>query len=169
MNQKGFTLIELLVAVAILGIVVVGIVSSIFQIVQGGTQIAGKSVALADIDNAAHWLTRDIVMGQSTDLVYDDPPTGNMTMTWNDLTGWAEAEESISHSAVYTHSGTQLLREYDSANNTTIVGRHLTDVGFSIDIDGNLVTVTLTSSPDGVRASTVTRKYLIRMRTESSP
>jgi len=167
MNQKGFTFIELVVALAILGIVVVGIVTSIFQIMQGRAQIAGKSVALADIDNAAHWLTRDIVMGQSTDLEDGEPPTGNMTMTWNDLTGWAEAEESISHSVVYTHSGTQLLREYDSANNTTIVGRHLTDVGFSID--GNLVTVTLTSSPDGVRASTVTRRYLIRMRTESSP
>jgi hypothetical protein len=146
---------------------VVGIVTSIFQIMQGRAQIAGKSVALADIDNAAHWLTRDIVMGQSTDLENGEPPTGNMTITWNDLTSWAEAEESISHSAVYTHSGTQLLRKYDSANNTTIVGRHLTDVGFSID--GNLVTVTLTSSPDGVRASTVTRRYLIRMRTESSP
>jgi prepilin-type N-terminal cleavage/methylation domain-containing protein len=167
MNQKGFTLIELVVALAILGIVVVGIVTSIFQIMQGRAQIAGKSVALADIDNAAHWLTRDIVMGQSTDLENGEPPTGNMTITWNDLTSWAEAEESISHSAVYTHSGTQLLRKYDSANNTTIVGRHLTDVGFSID--GNLVTVTLTSSPDGVPASTVTRKYLIRMRTESSP
>ena len=167
MNQKGFTLIELVVALAILGIVVVGIVTSIFQIMQGRAQIAGKSVALADIDNAAHWVTRDIVMGQSTDLEDDAPPTGNMTMTWNDLTGWAEAEESISHSVVYIHSGTQLLREYDSANNTTIVGRHLTDVGFSIN--GNLVTVTLTSSPDGVRASTVTRRYLIRMRTESSP
>lgn len=167
MNQKGFTLIELVVALAILGIVVVGIVTSIFQIMQGRAQIAGKSVALADIDNAAHWLTRDIVMGQSTDLEDGEPPTGNMTITWNDLTGWAEAEESISHSAVYTHSGTQLLREYDSANNTTIVGRHLTDVGFSID--DRLITVTLTSSPDGVRASTVTRRYLIRMRAESSP
>jgi prepilin-type N-terminal cleavage/methylation domain-containing protein len=167
MNQKGFTLIELVVALAILGIVVVGIVTSIFQIMQGRAQIAGKSVALADIDNAAHWVTRDIVMAQSTDLVDDAPPTGNMTITWNDLTGWAEAEESISHSAVYTHSGTQLLRKYDSANNTTIVGRHLTDVGFSID--DRLITVTLTSSPDGVRASTVTRRYLIRMRVESSP
>ena len=167
MNQKGFTLIELVVALAILGIVVVGIVTSIFQIMQGRAQIAGKSVALADIDNAAHWVTRDIVMGQSTDLEDGALPTGNMTMTWEDLTSWAQEEESISHSANYIYSGTQLLREYDSANNTTIVGRHLTDVGFSIN--GTMVTVTLTSSPDGVRASTVTRRYLIRMRTESSP
>jgi len=159
MKQKGFTLIELLVALPI-GVVMLGaIVGTIFLVMYGTIDVRSKTTALADIENAAHWLTRDIIMGQVTNLVEGEEPVSTVNMTWDNLA--AQEGEEISHYVVYTHSGTELLREYDSANNTTIVGRHLSEVGFSLE--GDLMTVTLTSSPERASRSTVTRTYIIRM------
>ncbi len=164
MNQKGFTLIEILVAMLVGGMLMAGIVTAVFQIVYGAGQIREESVALSDIDNAAHWLTRDVVLGQSTDLVDGAPQVSQMTLTWNDSTWWAEQEESIAHYVTYTYSGTALQRNYDGV--VTTVGRYLTDVGFSLD--GRLVTITLTSSLEEEPRSTVTRSYTIQMRAETS-
>jgi len=157
MKQKGFTLIELLVALGIGTVVLSSIVTSIFMVMRGTNDISGESAALADIEHAAHWLTRDMMMGQVTDLDEGAPPVSTVNMTWMDYTGGMGSE--ISHYVVYTHSGTELLREYDSANNTTIVGRNLSYVGFSLY--GNMVTVTLTSR--ATPHSTVTRTYVLRM------
>lgn len=163
MNEKGFTLLEVLVAMLVGGMIMAAIVSGIFQISFGTGQISERNTALADIDNAAHWLTRDVVMGQSTDLWEGAPPTSNMTITWTDFTSFEGGEESISHSANYTYSGTELRRNCDGV--VTIIGRHLTNVEFSID--NRLVTLTLTSSTEKVPRTTVTRKYLLQMRAES--
>lgn len=149
-------------AMAVGGMVMAGILTGIFQILYGTGEIKRESVALADIDNAAHWLTRDVVMGQSTDLVDGAPEVSQMTMTWNDYTGWAGEEGYVSHSVTYTYSGTELQRNYDGV--VTTIGRYLTDVGFSLD--GRCVTVALTSSPEGESRSAVTRTYLIHMRAE---
>ncbi len=166
MNQKGFTLIEILVAMVVGGMITAGVITAVFQIVYGTGQIREESVALSDIDNAAHWLTRDVVLGRSTDLVDGASlPVSQMTLTWDDSTWWAEQEESISHSVIYTYSGTDLQRNYDGV--VTTVGRHLTDVRFFLDGDGRLVSITLTSSPEEEPRSAVTRSYTIYMRAET--
>ena len=161
MKQKGYTLIELLVVLAIEGMILAALVSGIFQIVRGRVDIAQKSVAMADIDNAAHWLVRDLVMAQTTSLIEEAPPVSDITMEWSDLTAWAGDEGSVEHSASYTLSETTLLRDYDGEE--TIIGRYLTNVGFSID--GKIFTVTLTSRP-GLPGSAVTRSFLIQMRSD---
>ncbi len=155
---------EMLVAMAVGGMLLAGLLGGIFQILYGAGEIKRESVALADIDNAAHWITRDVVMGQSTDLVDGATSVNQMTMTWNDYTGWAGEEGYVSHSVTYTYSGTELQRNYDGV--VTTVGRYLTDVGFSLDLDGRYVTVALTSSPEGESRSAVTRTYLIYIRAE---
>ena len=160
MNQKGFTLIEILVAMLVGGMITAGVITGIFQIVYGAGQIREENVALSDIDSAAHWLTRDAILGQSTDLVDGAPEVSQMTLTWNDFTWWAEQEESVSHYVTYTYSGTALQRNYDGV--VTTVGRHLTNVGFSLD--GRMVIITLTSSLEEEPRSTVTRNYKIYMR-----
>ncbi len=164
MNQKGYTLIELLLVIAITGAIVLGVGSSIVQIMRGGPQITEKSVAMADIDNAAHWLVRDLVLAQTTSLMEGTSPVSQITLNWSDRTAWAGDEGSVLHSASYSLSETQFLREYDGE--VTIVGRHMTNVGFSID--GKMFTVTLTSCP-GWTGSTVTRSFLVEMRSDLGP
>ena len=161
MKQKGFTLVELLVALPIGAAVLVVIVTSIFQIEQGRVDISGKSTALMDIDNSFHWLTRDLVLAQYTNLVDEAAPVSTLEMSWNDMTQWAQDTGVTAHSANYTVSGNRLLRDYDGE--TTIIGRYITYVGFSID--GKVFTVTLTSSP-GFPESAVTKTFKIQMRSE---
>lgn len=162
MNQKGFMLIELLVGMVVGGMIMAVTIGGIFQILQGAAQTSGKSVALADIDNAAHWITRDMVMVQSTNCVDGAPAVANITMTWDDVTNWALEEGTNSHCVTYTHSGTELQRNYDGV--VTTAGRYLTDVGFSMN--GRLLTVTLTSCLERTPRYAVTRRYLVQMRAE---
>jgi prepilin-type N-terminal cleavage/methylation domain-containing protein len=164
MNQKGFTLLEVLLAMAVGGVILIVVVSSIFQIVQGRVGIVQKSAAMSDIDNAAHWLTRDMVLAQTTSLIDKAPPVSEITINWDDRTGWAADEGSVQHSVVYHFSGSQLLRNYDGEE--SIAGRYVTDVGFSID--GRMFTVTLTSCP-GLPGSTMTRSFLIQIRSDLGP
>ena len=161
MKQKGFTLVELLVALPI-GVVVLGaIVSAIFVIPRGTVEVRNQTVALADLENAAHWLNQDIVVGQVVDLMPGAQPVNTVNMSWNDYTGGPGS--SIAHYVYYYMSGTRLIREYDGTNNVTIAARNLSYVGLSID-NGSLVTVTLTTVPSGPRQLSVTRSYQIDMR-----
>ena len=164
MTQKGFTLIELMAVMAITGMIVLAVASSIFQVAQGRVDVAQKSTAMADIDSAVHWLVRDLVLAQETSLAEGAPPVSDITIEWSDLTAWAGDEGSVEHYISYTLSGTQLLRDYDGEE--TIVGRHLTNVGFSVE--GKMFTVTLTSR-SGLPGSTVTRSFLIQMRSDLGP
>ncbi len=166
MNQKGYTLIELLVYVTVGSMIMGAVAMAIFQLVQGSPRIRGDLTALADVENVAHWLTRDIPQAQATTLVDSAPPTSDpVSFDWADNTYWAQQEGTVAHFVIYTYSGTGLQRNYD--NVVTTIGRHLTNVGFSLN--GQIVTVTLTSSPDSVPRRTVTRSYDIRMRTTSGP
>jgi len=166
MNQKGFMFIEMLVALGVGTVILFGVVGSIFLVMRGVPEITKEAVALADIDRAAHWLTRDVAMGLNANLVNGALPVAQMTITWIDFTKAAELEGSGSHSVSYTwlpETG-ELQRNYDGV--ITIVGSHLTHVGFSLN--DSSVTVTLTSSIDEESRSTVTRAYKILMRGETS-
>jgi prepilin-type N-terminal cleavage/methylation domain-containing protein len=164
MKRNGFTLIELLVALPIGTVILLVIVAGIFQIMQGRVDISQKSIAMSDIDSAAHWLARDLVQAQTTSLTDGAPPATALTMSWSDLTHWAQDTGSVEHSVSYYLSGTKLLRSYDGE--ITIIGRYMTDVGFSID--DRVFTVILTSCP-GESRSEVTRSFSSEMRTDLPP
>jgi len=164
MKQKGFTLIEILVAMLVGGMIIAVVVTSIFQMMTGTGKIREDTVALSDLESATHWLTWDIPMGHTITLVDGAPPTDNMTVSWNDYTTEAELEEAVYHFITYTHSGSELTRNYDGV--VTIVGRHLTYVGFSLN--GKMVSINLTSSTNDYPISVVSRHYRLRMRSDTS-
>jgi len=161
MRQKGFTLIELLVAIPIGAVILLVVTSSIYQIVQGRVNISQKSIAIAEMDNAAHWLAQDLVMAQGTDLEEEALPVSSMTLEWQDLTHWAADEGVINHSISYDRIETQLQRNYDGQ--LTVVARHITYAGFSFD--DRVFTVTLTSQP-GLPGSSVNMTFTSEMRTD---
>ena len=68
MRQKGFTLLEQLVVLSITGVIVLVVAASYILIRKGRTDIVQTDVALTDIDGAVHWLSRDLVLAQTTSL-----------------------------------------------------------------------------------------------------
>ncbi|MFC2070845.1 type II secretion system protein J [Chloroflexota bacterium] len=164
MKQKGFTLLELLVAMPIGAAILIVLTYSFFQIAEGRVDITQKSVAMSDIDNATHWLARDLVMAQEVNLTDGAPPTSSLIISWSDLTHWALDEGTIDYSISYALSGTELIRTYNGV--AIVIGRYITDVGFSID--DRVFTVTLTSQP-GLPGSTVTKTFSSEMRTDIPP
>lgn len=164
MRQKGFTLLEQLVVLSITGVIVLVVAASYILIWKGRTDIVQTDVALTDIDGAVHWLSRDLVLAQTTNLTDGGAAVSSVNMTWSDLTHWAGDAGTVDHSAIYTLSGTTLLRTYDGDVST--VGRHLTN--FGISISGRMFTVTLTSQP-GLPGSKVTKSVSIQERSEPAP
>ncbi|MFQ6121812.1 MAG: PilW family protein [Dehalococcoidales bacterium] len=150
MNQKGFTLIEITVAMAVGAMLLAGILAAIYQVVWGSARTNDQVIALTDVNHATLWIKYDLQMAQETNLIDGDPiPQGSLSLRWVDNTGWAEEEER-NHSANYTLSGTELLRNYDGTE--SIVGRHITSIGFTQS--GKAVTCNITAAGPGITQRT---------------
>lgn len=140
-----------------------------FQIMESRESVSNTSIALADLDNAIHWITQDLVMAQDTSLEDGAAPVSSFSADWADLTHWAADEGIIDYSVSYYLSGTQLIRNYTSnltSERTIIAARYITYVGFSID--SRVFTVTLVSQP-GLAKSSVNRTFSCEMRTDELP
>lgn len=166
-NQKGFTLIEVLVVVAILGMLAPVLSMSIIQVIRGTERNNAKIIALADIEHAASFINQDLNMAQTTDLVNGAPPIdlvdgGNVTLNWTDYYDGQATE----HQSLYYVSDTKLKRDYDDGLVVTNIALYISKAEFFIDDAGELVTFTLTSSPENVSERSETRTYRIYPRSE---
>ena len=82
-NQTGLTLIELIVAMAITALVTGGITGSIFQIFAVSAQDNANMTAVKQVENAIHWISRDVLMTQII-----EPSEGSgfpLNLTWIDF------------------------------------------------------------------------------------
>ena len=162
MNQKGFTLVEFLVAMAVSAMVMTGIVLAIHQVVWGTGRSNSHVVALADVNHATLSLKKDIQMAHDTDLTDGDPvPRSSVTLTWTDYTGFEESDNKT-HYAAYTLSGTELHCDHDGT--VSIVGRHITSVGFTLS--DRVITANITATGPGVPQRFKPLKFSMQMRSE---
>ena len=167
MRKKGFTILELLVALPVMSAVVLAFTYGFFQLMESRENVSNKSIALADIDNAIHWIAQDLVMAQEVSLQDGGPPANSLTASWSDLTHWAADEGITDYSVSYQLSGTHLIRNFSSnVSSEIIVGRYISYVGFSLD--DRVFTVTLISQPGGTKSS-VNRTFSSEMRTDELP
>ena len=161
MRQKGFTLVEVLVVMAVGGVIMMGIVLAIHQVVWGTDRSNSQVVALTNVAHAARSIKKDLIMTQNTDLT-DGVPQSSVTLTWIDYTSFASGNETSSHSSSYTLSGTQLQRTYDGTE--SIVGRNITSIGFTQD--GRVINVVITATGPGASQRNETLKFSVYRRTE---
>ncbi len=110
-SSRGFTLIELLVSVSIL-IVVVGIFGSgMFQVLSIQRFWTADVKATREVRHAASWFAGDAL--NATDVLdaggapLTCTPSPSVKLTWTDSSG-------IPHNVVYSVSGEELLRDFDS-------------------------------------------------------
>ena len=160
-SQSGFTLVELLVALGVMSLILPTVITSIYQIARGTTQINNELIIQQDIELASSWFTRDLALASSSDDVEDGaPPIDHMLIRWIDQTGWAvEGEES--HYVEYTLVAPNLYRNYDG--NITIVARHVSSIAFSRV--GSYITIAMTSTSED---RTVGLSYFVEPRPEGA-
>ena len=173
-DQRGFTLLELVVGLAVAGLVMPLIASSIFQLTKGTEQISARTVATADVASLAPWLHRDLAVARTivdpaTQAPLIDCASGtqpSILATWTDQTGWGAADPE--HYAEYSiePGTTVVMREYDGA--VGVVARQVTDLAFCRDAAG-LVRLAVTSTVQGTTAYTKSLSFSVAPRAEVTP
>ena len=159
MKQKGFTLVELLVALAVGGLVIVGALGVIYQVMWGTSRTNSQVVALTDVHQAALRLKKDLVMAQTTDLA-DGVPQASATLSWTDYTSF-DPEENKDHSSAYNLlSDGVLQRTYDGT--MSIVGRNITFVNFTRN--GRVINVVITATEGDITPRSETLEFSVYLR-----
>ncbi len=149
-------MVEILVATAIAGMLVSALAPAVFQVISRTTEGNASLTAMQDIQNAVRWVSYDGQMAESSDLVDGAPPVSSMTLTWTEWQGY----ETVDHSSHYFLVGDDLRRDYDG--NVITVARYVSDIQFSLD--GRVLTVTMTSAPEGDSHHSEQRMWRVSLR-----
>ncbi len=157
-SQKGTTLLELMVGLAIVGMIGIGVVGLLNHELKS-TAATRASVTIAhEIKNAARWISQDVIMAESTNLIEVAQPEDHLALAWIERYDFL----NIPHSSEYYLYGTDLNRDYDGT--VTTVARHISEINFSQD--GNLLTVSISCTPPWFgQNQTVAKTYRICLRT----
>jgi prepilin-type N-terminal cleavage/methylation domain-containing protein len=127
-GQKGMTMVELVVAIAITGIIVVFLGTAIYQIITVSEYGNDRLTAMHELQNAAHRFSLDAQKAVSASV------DGELLLTISETS-----------SITYALVGTELRRTEDDSQTT--LARNISSAEFSID--SRLITMSLTSSPEG--------------------
>ena len=166
-RQRGFTLIELLVALAITGAISGGITMSIFQTLDYNARSNARMVAVKQVENAIHHISRDVQMAQIIEPAADPDPDGfPLILTWIE---WSNTENVVTYRIV----GSELKRFHSQDGGVPIelvVARHVdvdpSDTSCEFDDSSWIftfeVTATVTGYPEDISE---TREVKITPRT----
>jgi len=152
-DQKGLTLVEVVVATGIAAMIVVVLATSIFMFMRSTEQGNQQLKAYQDLQNAGHWITRDGVAAQTTNLIDGAAPVASMTLGWSD--------GGQSHTIIYSLSGDDLRRNHNGI--VTTVARNVSSVGFSIS--QRTITGSVTAAPASRWGVSAVATYEVRLRT----
>jgi len=158
-SQEGFSLPELLVTVAITGIIVAFLGTAVYQILNVTEYGSDKMTATHELQNTAHWVSLD----------------GQMART---ASGGSELVLTLPDSSqvIYAMVGSELLRTDDESQMT--LARHITALEFLVeerteritagpyyeDREERIITMTVTSAPEGRPNVSEEREYKICLR-----
>jgi prepilin-type N-terminal cleavage/methylation domain-containing protein len=156
-ERNGFTLVELLIALAIIGIIGIGLSAVVYRIYNGTTSSENHVLAVSQVQNAGQWISKDALM--VTTAVVNSATNPRLTLTWDN----SSYEAGNYHVVKYNLSNNQLTRQYCDATGTTVLGsatvaQYITS--FSFDTSTNTLTITAT-----VGNVNETRYYQITRRT----
>ncbi|MFC1897229.1 type II secretion system protein J [Chloroflexota bacterium] len=148
MRQGGFTLIEVLVTLAVGGVILIGIVSSMQMVTVGSSRSNSEVVALDEVNRAFLYIKKDLSTYNNIDLNVTLPDL--ITISWSDETA-QEGGLPWQYEVTYSLSGTELLRIYtinDSPASEQIIGRHITYLSFTsrTGINGRFIDVVITAT-----------------------
>jgi len=180
-DQKGFSLIEILVSLAISGMIMAGLTGAIFQTVRVTERSRPQIVALDDIRNVSRVITDDLRKTEGTDLVDGADPVSSVDLYWTD---WTETQP-YRHECTIALVGNVVTRTRDAWEDTDLdwvedgsetditiseiltIGTYISDLEFSLD--GDIIIVTITSSPQDLEETEHSKTYRITLSGMEDP
>lgn len=166
-SRSGFTLIELIIAIAILSIISVALVMTIFQLFAVQAADVNRMDAIKQVENALHWINRDVEMAWASSIHPADGSTVNFSSPLN-LT-WTDNSEPGSplHSVTYNVDPDGTLERQETVSGATASTRiadYIDASSSNYSFDGTLLTVNLTAFVNGYRSATETRTLHVQPR-----
>jgi prepilin-type N-terminal cleavage/methylation domain-containing protein len=152
-SQYGFSMIELLAGMALSGILIGGIVMTIFQVNVGTEQNKNNMYALRQVQNTGYYISRDTLQAECISL-----GTNNgfpIELSWND------PGTSENHSIKYEYdSYTRSLTRTNLINSSTIKIADNIDSTTSFTNNGTgYFVLTVTANMSGYQPASATRTY----------
>ncbi len=127
-RQQGFTLVELLIAAAVSGMIVSVLSTAIYQTFTVTEYGNDKMTAMHELQNIAHWVSLDAHSASAAtggdELVLTLPDSSSIT---------------------YSLEGSELHRT--TGDSQVTLGENISTVSFTID--DSIITMAVTSSPEG--------------------
>ena len=153
-GQRGFTLIEVIAALAITGLIGVGVSTATVQVLNQSTRNGDYTTASRHTMNAIYWVSRDAQMSQTIE------PEGAsgfpLKLSW---TEWDNSE----HQVTYSIEDDKLRRSYsiDSGEPTqTVVAQYINSVSgnTTCELSGGVLMIRITTTVgDGTHAISVAK------------
>ena len=82
LGQRGFTFIELVIALAVAALLAGVVTETIYQVLTHNARGTSHMVAVKQVENALHFITRDVQMAQT--IEFDSWPDPVMQLDWAD-------------------------------------------------------------------------------------
>jgi prepilin-type N-terminal cleavage/methylation domain-containing protein len=158
-SQKGFTLIEILVAVAIMGIIIGGLTTSISQVISVSASSANRESVIKQVESAVQFISRDAQQTQSATTTSGKFP---VQFKW---TSWT----NVNYVVNYYLNGPVLMRSETIGNAPASVTRIADKIDTSAGMTtcswaGGVFTLKITASTAGYQAASETRTVQVTAR-----
>jgi len=157
-TEKGFTLIELLVGISILAFVAAAASMTIITMMRLTPQTNNWAVALRQVQDTGHWISRDVQMSKGEIFIYPDPDTFlTLTVPYESEGGILSKEIDYRFGDI---SGERWLTRTDSTGGKTAIAQYISEpIQYEYDPDSDQpYTLMVTITAEYGRAS-VTRDY----------
>jgi prepilin-type N-terminal cleavage/methylation domain-containing protein len=157
LRQHGFTLIELLVALAITGLIVTGIMASIFQVISVSAASNARMMAVKQIEVAIDRMRLDIQMGQQISINDSDEDFL--------ITNWTEWDSATAYNVKYSwNSTTHQLSRLPSNGALNVFAKNIASRPVVSQLDNGNWNITIVVTVEGYKSATETRTFEVQPR-----
>ena len=164
-RQSGFVLIEMLIAIAIGGLIIVGIVDVTVQTIIVNASDESQMRVVKQVENAIHWIERDSQMSSREWIFPNDSTITDFPLYLQ----WTGFEDDFSHKVTYKLDNGTLLREEivedingDVISETeTFICDNIIEAESSYAFNGEILEVNLKATAGDFRSVTRSRTLYV--------